>query len=327
MKALITGVTGFVGNHLLNELLLRKDWKIWGAVRSPSKSPIYHNSFSYIQLDLHDERKIVDCLNEIKPHYIFHLAGQSNVRLSWDDKRKTFDINTMNVLNLLEAIRKSEVANSVKLLTVGSSEEYGIVKPESLPISEDTALDPQNPYGISKAAISMLIKQYHKAYGLNVIHVRPFNHIGPGQRKGFVTADFAYQIAAMETGKIENVFRVGNLSSKRDFLDVRDIVKAYLEIIMYGSAGQIYNVCLGKSTSIHEILNYFISQARVPINVEISQELFRPVDIPLYVGDNSKLFEATKWRPKYSLETSLSDILEYWRYEMRNEEDAIGKSD
>ncbi|ASS67332.2 MULTISPECIES: GDP-mannose 4,6-dehydratase [unclassified Paenibacillus] len=326
MKALVTGITGFVGNHLLNELLSRKDWKIWGAVRTASFFPISHDSLSLIQLDLHNEEEIIDCINKIKPHYIFHLAGQSNVRLSWDDKKQTFDINTMNALNLLEAIRKSEVSDSVRLLTVGSSEEYGIVKTEHLPINEDTALNPQNPYGISKAAISMLIKQYHKAYGLNVIHVRPFNHIGPGQRRGFVTADFAYQVAAMEAGKIENVFRVGNLSSQRDFLDVRDIVKAYLEIVMHGKGGEIYNVCLGKATSIQEILNFFVSQASLPINVEVSQELFRPVDIPLYVGDNTKLFEATKWKPNFTLQSSLADILHYWRNEMGNEGDSSGQN-
>ncbi|OXM14219.1 GDP-mannose 4,6-dehydratase [Paenibacillus herberti] len=318
MKALITGITGFVGSYLLDELLVRMDWKIWGAVRTAPLSPLVNNnSLKLVQVDFQNEDDILKCINEIKPHYIFHLAGQSNVRLSWEDKRQTFDINMMNALNLLEAIRKSDVANTVRLLTIGSSEEYGFVKPELLPINEETALNPQNPYGISKAAISMLVKQYHKAYGLNVIHVRPFNHIGPGQKRGFVTSDFAYQVAAMEAGKMDQTFRVGNLVSKRDFLDVRDIVKAYLELIMHGQGGEVYNVCLGEATSIQEILDFFVAEASVKINIETAAELIRPVDIPLYIGDNKKIFEATSWRPQYSLEKSLTDILKHWRERIR----------
>lgn len=311
MKAFITGVTGFVGGHLA-EYLACQGIEVWGASRSEATQASHNGKWNLLRLDLSDEDAMIKTLDHLQPDMIFHLAGQSSVRASWDQKVETFDANVILTIRLLESIRKSK-AKDATVVTVGSSEEYGQAKPEEMPIGEETPLRPLSPYGISKATVYMLARQYHQFSGMRVIHVRPFNHIGPGQRPGFVTSDFAKQISEIETGIRPPVMEVGNLSAERDFLDVRDIVRAYYMIALKGKSGEVYNVCSSTPVKIQSILNFFISKSKVKIEVRQNEKLFRPVDFPRYIGSNKKLTSEMDWNPTVPLEDSLMAILSYWR--------------
>lgn len=317
MRVLITGANGFVGKYL-SKYLLQNNYEVWGTTRESNLTVLPQEGINFITLDLSDEEAIVESLNRIKPKYIFHIAGQSSVRISWDQKVNTFNANVNNTICLLEAIVKSEVSATARVLTVGSSEEYGRVSPESMPIDENTGLNPISPYGISKATVYMLAQHYYHSYGLQIIHARPFNHIGAGQGLGFVTSDFAYQVAQIEEGRIKPIIRVGNLSGQRDFLDVRDIVKSYTTLIARGTPGQVYNICSGSPVKIRAVLDFLVLQSSKSIEIITSPELLRPVDIPLYIGSNEKLKRELAWSPNISIEDSLTEIYNYWLELTRN---------
>lgn len=315
MRALITGVQGFVGKYLANHLL-SQGIEVWGTSRRESPILCLKNGDVNVMInDLNQTEEIYQLLHNIKPDYIFHLAGQSNVKRSWEDKEGTFYANVNKTIFLLDAcVRYQQENPNMRLLTVGSSEEYGKVKAYELPIKETTTLRPMSPYGASKAAVSMLIQQYHKAHDLNVIHVRPFNHIGPGQSEGFVTTDFAKQVVAIENGKKPPVLLVGNLSAKRDFTDVRDIVRAYFQLISVGKLGEIYNVCSQNAISIKKILDLIVYNSNVNIEVQLNKDRLRPSDVPIYEGDNKKIKSHVKWEPNSSFEETIIDILNYERF-------------
>jgi GDP-4-dehydro-6-deoxy-D-mannose reductase len=316
MKVLITGANGFVGKYL-SRYLVEQNYEVWGTTRRSIKSISTYEGVNFITLELNDEYTTIECLNRIKPDYIIHIAGQSSVRKSWDQKEYTFTANVNKTICLMEAIVKSEVSATVRVLTVGSSEEYGRVAPESMPIQEGTTLNPISPYGISKATVYMLSQHYYHSYGLLVIHARPFNHIGAGQSLGFVTSDFAKQIAEIEYGLKEPLIEVGNLESERDFTDVRDIVVAYEALIRLGEAGKTYNVCSGQPISISYILEQYIKLSSCKqIEVRINQDKIRHVDYPIYVGDPTEIRKQTSWNSHISLHESLQDILNYWREEI-----------
>ncbi|MFJ5713992.1 GDP-mannose 4,6-dehydratase [Neobacillus sp. NPDC093127] len=303
MKVLITGITGFVGNHL--EAFLKDKADVYGTSRSNrSEKHIF-------EIDFHSEAKIIELIETIKPTHIFHLAGLSNVKDSWSHKADFIQANVIGTIHLLEAVRK--VDTQIKVLTVGSSEEYGLISKGVDKVTEETALNPVSPYGISKCAISMLVNLYHKSYGLDITHARPFNHIGPGQRLGFVTSDFAYQIALInkEITK-DSILKIGNLNTARDFTDVRDIVEAYYNIACFGKAGEAYNVCTGQGIIIQDILETFISFSNKKINVLVDPSKLRVAEMPRLVGDPEKLFWLTGWKPKQKLEDTLKDIYDYW---------------
>ncbi|KGR90048.1 hypothetical protein CD30_13820 [Ureibacillus massiliensis 4400831 = CIP 108448 = CCUG 49529] len=314
MRALITGVQGFVGKYLADHLL-SLGIEVWGTSRQ--ESPILrlkNGEVNVIINDLNQTEDIYQLLHNFKPNYIFHLAGQSNVKHSWEDKEGTFYANVNKTIFLLDACEKYQQENpNMRLLTVGSSEEYGKVEEHELPIKETTPLRPMSPYGASKAVVSMLIQQYHKAYGLNVIHARPFNHIGPGQSEGFVTTDFAKQVVSIEKGDKKPILLVGNLSAKRDFTDVRDIVKAYYQLIIEGRMGEIYNVCSRNKRPIQEILDLIIINSKVNIEVQLDKNRLRPSDIPIYEGNNNKIKKHIQWEPSYPIEETIIDILNYER--------------
>jgi|HigsolmetaAR203D_1030402.scaffolds.fasta_scaffold00911_10 GDP-4-dehydro-6-deoxy-D-mannose reductase len=311
MKAFITGVTGFVGKHLA-DFLISQGIEVWGVSRSGISKELEGAKWKLLQLDLSDEEALTQTLDRLQPNVIFHLAGQSSVKASWEHKIETFDTNVLLTIRLLESIRKSK-AKDATVLTIGSSEEYGLVKPEEIPINEETPLRPISPYGISKVTVYLLARQYHQSYGMRTIHVRPFNHIGPGQRPGFVTSDFARQICEIEAGIKQPVMEVGNLSAERDFLDVRDIVRAYHLIAVKGKAGEVYNVCSSTPVKIQSILDFFLQASTVEIEVKQSEKLIRPVDFPRYIGSNEKLAAEMNWQPTIPLSVSLTDILSYWR--------------
>jgi GDP-4-dehydro-6-deoxy-D-mannose reductase len=320
MRAFITGITGFVGKYL-SDFLQSQEIEVYGTTSLESKSNINNN---VIYNNLSNENELINLLERIKPDMIFHLAGQSNVKDSWENKTITISVNVNSTVNLLEAARKSSLSNHVKILTVGSSEEYGKVNEIDIPTTEKVALQPTNPYGISKAAVSFFAKQYFNAYGLKVLHVRPFNHIGPGQRPGFVVSDFSSQIIRIERGEQERVMYVGNLGAQRDFTDVRDIVRAYYLLLQSDKMhyGEVFNVCSGTPIAISSILNKLLLLSNRQIELKTDHSKMRATDVPKYIGDNTKLKQMTGWTPTISLESTLSDVLEHLRKQQGGSQNA-----
>jgi GDP-4-dehydro-6-deoxy-D-mannose reductase len=310
MKALITGITGFVGKHLA-KYLWQSGIEVVGVSRGWSRSPDV--PYEIISLDHSNPNEMTAFFNQEQPDWIIHLSGMSSVKQSWTLVEQVFESNVQMTIRLLESILQSEIRTRVKVLTIGSSEEYGAVELSSLPITEETPLRPISPYGMTKASVSRLSEMYYKAHQLQVIHARPFNHIGPGQGLGFVTADFAKQVADIEAGRAEPVIKVGNLSSQRDFLDVRDVVSAYYHLMRKGRAGEVYNICSSTPKAISDVLDTFIQLSSKPISVQVDDHLFRPLDYPVYYGSNRKIVEDTGWKQEHSLEKSLEDILNHWR--------------
>lgn len=316
MKALITGISGFVGSHLTEYLLESTDWEIAGTVFGP-----YGNISDLCgQVELYPaELSRLDVmtfvLEQAQPDVIFHLAAQPLVSASHRDPWGTLEINIRVQLNVLEGV--SRVNPQCGVLVVGSGEEYGLVSPEDLPIDEDTPLRPLSAYAISKVAQDLLGLQYHLTHKLRVVRVRPFNHIGPRQRLGFVAPDFASQIAEAELGLRPPVIEVGNLDTRRDFSDVRDVVRAYVSLITSGESGQVYNVGSGKSHAVRDVLDILMAKSRVPIDVQSDPQRMRPSDVPEAVSDVTRIRERTGWQPEIPFEQSLDDILTYWRAETK----------
>ena len=306
MKALITGVDGFVGKYL-SEYLLKQKYEVYGTTISEK----YKNEkIKIYKMNLLDEKEVNKVIKMIKPDKIFHLAGQSAVGLSWEKPVLTVNINVNGTLNLLEAVRN--YSKDSKILIVGSSDQYGPIKPEECPIKESKIQNPQSPYGVSKKAQEEMCKLYVNAYHTNIIMVRAFNHIGAGQSKNFVVADFASKIAQIEKGS-EPILKVGNLETFRDFTDVRDIVRGYTLLLEKGKIGEIYNIGSGKEVKVSEILKKLISMSKKEIKIEIDPNKFRPVDVPLVVCDNSKIKRDTGWKPEFLIDDTLEEVLEYWR--------------
>ncbi len=312
MKALITGISGFVGSHLAEYLLEATDWEVAGTVFGP-----YGNIADICgQLELYPAELsrldvVTFILEQARPDAIFHLAAQPLVSASQRDPWGTLETNIRMQLSLLEGIVR--VKPDCRVLVIGSSEEYGQVLPEELPVDEGTPLRPMNPYALSKVAQDLMGLQYHLAHGLHVVRARPFNHIGPRQGLGFVAADFASQIAAAELGLQQPVISVGNLNARRDFSDVRDVVQAYVALITEGVRGQVYNIGAGESHSIQEILDTLLTMSRIPIEVQQDPDRTRPSDMPDIVCDATRLRELCGWRARIPLAQSLQDVLEYWR--------------
>ncbi|MGD0034323.1 GDP-mannose 4,6-dehydratase [Paenibacillus illinoisensis] len=314
MRALITGIRGFVGTNLEKELY-QHGYEVWGTTRK--SCPITDSTASFsriIPVDYSSEEEIMSIINEIKPTEIYHLAGQSSVKISWDNKVDTLEVNIISTVRLLEALRKSEMAQTTKLIMIGSSEEYGAIDNGNVAIKEEDILRPISPYGVSKAATSLLFQQYVRVYELKLVYARPFNHIGPGQGMGFVTSDFAHQIAKIEKGILEPVISVGNLEAQRDFTDVRDIVRAYMLLAQKGDVGEIYNISSGEPLSIRYILNVLLSLSyRKDIEIQRDENKMRPSEFPIYIGNSSKIRDHIGWKKEYSIKQSLQDILNYWR--------------
>jgi GDP-4-dehydro-6-deoxy-D-mannose reductase len=328
VRALITGISGFVGSHLAEYLLEHTDWHVAGTVYGPEEN-IEHlrDRLELYPAELSELETVTSILEQAKPNYIFHLAAQPLVSLSRRDPWGTLAINIRLQLNILEAVarlgstalRQSPSTSSggtsgqARILVVGSSEEYGLVHPDELPIKETNPLRPTNPYAVSKVAQDMLGLQYHLSHKLFTVRVRSFNHIGPRQRLGFVAPDFARQIAEAEAGLREPIVQVGNLEPQRDFSDVRDVVRGYHLLITQGEAGGVYNLGSERARSVREMLETLIAMANIPITIEQDPERVRPTDVPVIFGDCTKVREQTGWRPRISFEQSLQDVLDYWR--------------
>ncbi len=306
-KALITGINGFVGGYL-QKVLEQQGYQVAGTYLPGTLQAMPCN---YYPVDLLQSEQIQQLIQQWQPDEIYHLAGQSSVALSWQMPTKTIEINVNGTLHLLDAVRQYKP--DCKVLIIGSSDEYGPVQQEECPVTESHPLQPVSPYGISKMTQEKLAQLYARAYQMNIILVRPFNHIGPGQNTGFVVADFASRIAAIEQGKAEAVLQVGNLHSWRDFTDVTDVVAAYVLLMQHGTAGEVYNVGSGKAVEIQQILDQLLALSTADIKVEIDPNRYRPVDVPLVLCDNSKLVACTGWKPQKTLEQTLLETLNYWR--------------
>jgi len=315
LQVLITGAGGFVGGHLSRYLLTHTDWELTGSILDPAKhTASQHPRLDFRSLDLRDKPAVTSLVEELDPDVIFHLAAQSSVSTSFADPWETLDNNLQSQLNLLEAVRQSGCRATC--LIVGSNEEYGAPKPEELPQTEESPLRPNNPYAVSKIGQDFMGLQYHLTYGLPVIRVRPFNHTGPGQSPDFVAPAFASQIARIEAGLQEPVMKVGNLSTSRDFTDVRDIVRGYHLAVTRGEPGEVYNLASGTARSIQTVLDTLLRYSDMEIRVEPDPERYRPADVPVVYGSAERFRAETGWEPEISFEETLRDTLMYWRQQI-----------
>lgn len=311
-KALVTGISGFAGSFLAEELL-RNNYTVFGTHLTPDISNIEHirHDISLYKVDLLNKDQTVKCIQDIKPDYIFHLAALTSPAQSFKEPEKVLTGNITGQMNIFEAVRMEDL--DPRILITSSAEVYGMVAPSDLPVDEDVNLRPGSPYAVSKIAQDFLALQYNLSYGMKVVRVRPFNHVGPRQAPQFVVASFASQIADIEKGKQKPVLTVGNLDAKRDFTDVRDMVKAYIAILEKGKFGEVYNIGSGKSHRIKDILDMLISLSTVEISVELDPGKLRPSDIPDIYSNNAKIEAVTSWRPEIKLEDTLKDTLDYYR--------------
>lgn len=314
MRVLITGITGFVGSHLAEYALGRGDVEVFGTVRWRSRlDNVEHleGKIEMIDCDLRDNVATRKVLQDVKPDYIFHLAAQSYVPTSWVAPAETLATNITAELNLLEGIR--DLGLDSRIQVAGSSEEYGLVFEHEAPITEENPLRPLSPYAVSKVAQDFLAYQYHKSYGIHAVRTRAFNHTGPRRGQVFVTSNFSRQVAQIEKGKKEPVIEVGNLQARRDFSDVRDIVRGYWLSLEKGEPGEVYNLGSGKAITIKELLDLILSFSNIDIEVRQMPERMRPSDVELLVTDYSKFNKATGWKPEIPFEKTIKDLLDYWR--------------
>ena len=314
-RVLITGVTGFAGSHLVDYLLTRNDCEIHGIWRWRSRTEnIEHLKPSDMQLhecDLRDATSTFDTVAKVKPDWIFHLAAQSFVPTSWVAPTESLTTNILAQVNLFEAVRRLGLKCRIQLAC--SSEEYGMVFPNEVPIKETNPLRPLSPYAVSKVAQDMLGYQYWMSWKVDSVRTRGFNHEGPRRGPVFVASDFAKQIADIERGKKAPVLSVGNLEAKRDFTDVRDMVRAYVLALEKCEPGEVYNICRGQCWTIRETLDMLLSHTKANIEVKQDPARLRPSDVQILLGDNSKFVQVTGWQPVIPFEQTLYDMLEYWR--------------
>lgn len=318
MRCLITGITGFAGSYLAEHILEKGGIEVYGTMRwrSPEEN-IAHikDKINLIECDIRDATSLRKCIEGVRPDWIFHLAAQSFLATSWHAPAESLSTNIIGNLNLLEAVREAGLDPLIQV--AGSSEEYGMVYPDELPVKETNPLRPLSPYAVSKVGQDLLSYQYYMSYGMKIVRTRAFNHTGPRRGSVFVCSDFARQVVGIEKGKRQPVIKVGNLEARRDFTDVRDIVRAYTLALERGRPGEVYNICSGKAYSIRELLDMILKLAEVEIEVEVDPARLRPSDVPTLVGDNTKFCKETGWQPQISLEESLKDLLDFWREKIR----------
>ncbi len=314
MKCLITGITGFAGSHLAEYLLSRGDCEVHGTARWRARTEnidLIRGRIHLHQCDIRDATAMHHLIRDLRPDRVYHLAAQSFVPMSWVAPAETLTTNIIGQTNLFEAVRAADCDCRIQL--AGSSEEYGMVRPEEAPIKETNPLRPLSPYGVSKVAQDLMGYQYHQSYGMFIVRTRGFNHTGPRRGDVFVTSNFARQIAEIERGQRPPVIYVGNLDAVRDFTDVRDTVVAYCLALEKGQPGEVYNVATGRGWKIREVLDLLLSLAKVKVKVEQDPKRLRPSDVELLLGDPTKLKNQTGWEPKYQFEQTMKDLLDYWR--------------
>ena len=314
MRLLLTGITGFVGSHMA-EYALAQGAEVFGSARWRSRTENVDHLRGKIQLiecDLRDVASVRRLLATASPTHVIHLAAQSFVGSSWHTPTETLVNNTVCQVNLLEGIRELKIVP--RFVVVGTSEEYGLVYPDEVPIRETNPLRPLSPYAVSKVAQDLMGFQYFRSYGMPIVRTRAFNHEGPRRGEVFVTSNFAKQVAEIEAGLREPRIFVGDLKPRRDYSDVRDIVRGYWMLVERGEAGEVYNLCSGRSWTIQQVLDFYLNEARVKgIAVETDPQRLRPSDVMVLEGDPSKIKKALGWEVLIPFERTLGDLLEYWR--------------
>ena len=308
-KALVIGASGFVGEHLLEFLRATHDYDVHAT--KPKGRAVSCPGVETDDLDLLDAGAVAAALKRIRPDRIFHLADESSVAQSWNDPAQTYDVNVRGALHVLEAVRA--LPYPPRLLLVGSGEEYGRIGPEEGPVAETHEVRPTNPYAAAKASQNMMGRIYAEAYRMDILMARTFNYYGPGQPTLFVASDLCRQVAEMEKGLRPPVLKVGNLSVLRDFTDVRDVVRAYVLLMMLGKSSETYNVGSGQAIAVQDVLDLILSLTEAKPRIETDKGRLRPVDMPVIAADARKLVKATGWTPRFTMEQTVRDILEDWR--------------
>lgn len=312
-KAFITGIAGFVGSHL-SELLLSRGFEVYGLLRSRSKTDHIESIITKLHLqdaDILDTHSLYATISRLKPDYIFHLAAQSFVPTSWVSPSVTLETNIVGSTNLFEAVRMAGIDPVIQIAC--SSEEYGLVHPDELPIKETNPLRPLSPYAVSKLAMDYLGYQYYQSYKVRIVRTRGFNHTGPRRGDTFAESNFAKQIALIEKKKQEPIIRVGNLDASRDYSDVRDMVRAYLLAVEKCDPGDVYNICSGSTIKIGAMLAMLLSMTKTKVEIKQDPERMRPSDVPVLLGDNTKFVQKTGWKPEIPFKKTMEDLLNYWR--------------
>jgi len=327
-KILITGITGMVGSHLTDYLLKNTKCKIYGLCRW--RSPLdniehlinYKKKISRLEFlygDINDYSSVIKCLKKIKPDYIFHLAAQSFPLVSFSEANNTLNTNIIGTYNLLNAVHFLKMNPWIHVCS--SSEVFGKVKAENIPIKEDCNFHPASPYAISKVGTDLIGKFFYEAYKKKIIVTRMFTHTGPRRGDVFAESSFAKQIALIEKNKIPPIVYVGNLNSLRTFADVRDAVRAYYLLLTKNPVpGEIYNIGGSYSCTIGDMLKFLISKSskKKSIKIKVDKNRVRPIDADLQIPDTSKFTNHTGWKPKISFEKSMQDLLNYWRSKVKS---------
>jgi|WetSurMetagenome_2_1015567.scaffolds.fasta_scaffold21372_3 GDP-4-dehydro-6-deoxy-D-mannose reductase len=306
-KVLITGSEGFVGPHLWHELE-GAGYEVYGTVLNPAVG-LRANVFPCDVTNLEETEKLIASL---RPDAIFHLAGWSNPGSSFANPQKTIEINVVGTINLLESIRKISDYHP-RIIGIGSSAEFGTVPQDQLPVTENTPLNPNSPYGVSKVSAWYVYHQYFSSYQMDIVYAIPFNHTGPGQLPGFLAPDIASQIALIEKGEQKSVILTGDLSPKRDMLDVRDVVRAYRLLMEKGISGERYLISSGKSVAVSGVVETLLSLSKIKITHKIDPQKMRPSDIPDQYGNHQKITDTTGWNPTILLDKTLQDLLNWYR--------------
>jgi GDP-4-dehydro-6-deoxy-D-mannose reductase len=313
LKVAVTGAAGFVGGHLVEHVRRAAPGvELVGIVRPRGGAAAPATpGLRLVEADLADPPAVQSVLAEARPDAVVHLAGQSSPQQSWLDPGGTLRANVLGIVHLVDAARRAGLRPA--LLVVGSAEEYGPVTPDETPLRETSPLRPLSPYAVSKVAQGLLARECGAAAGLRVVRTRTFHHTGPGRGEAFAESSFARQVAEIEAGLRPAVIHVGNLEAIRDFTDVRDVVRAYWALLEKGEAGEVYNVCSGRGRPIRELLDVLLGLARADVEIRVDPERLRPADVPVQVGDPSRLRALTGWEPRIPLETTLEDLLDDWR--------------
>lgn len=312
-RILVTGASGFVGGHLIDHLKQEGFSEIFCLIHK--RKPLPKSRFkgtTCLSGDLRDPLSLRRVLKRARPTWIFHLAGQASVAASWSDPQITFNDNALAQLNLFEAVRALKL--NPWILVACSSDEYGHVEQDELPVSEENPLRPLSPYAVSKVTQDLMAYQYFRSYGMHVVRTRAFNHTGPGRPPLYAISGFAKQIVSIEKGRQPAVLKVGNLDVRRDYLDVRDMVRAYVLALKFGHPGEVYNICSGRSQSMRKILETLLELTDIPIEIKQDPARFRPSDLPVIYGNAARFKSLTGWRPLIPFTKTLQDLLEYWRH-------------
>ncbi len=313
MRAFITGVTGFAGSHLA-ENLLQHNIEVFGTtLRGESRKNVasIEKDITIIPAALNDTKTLQKSIDRVKPHWVFHLAALAAVGKSFSTPVETMMVNFVGTLNFYEILRTAKSIE--KIIFVSSADVFGPLPPAKMPIKPDYQLQPVSPYGASKAAADIMSYQYFRAYGLPIVRIRAFNHTGPRQTTGYVIPDFCSQIVKIERSRKNGVIKVGNISAKRDIADVRDIVNGYRLAAKKGKPGEAYILASGKARSISHFLRVLTALSTAEIEIKVAKQLLRPVEVPVLVGSIAKSKKELDYSPKYSIEQTLLDTLDFWR--------------